>query len=118
MQVIRWIGRTLSLLSVGFILLFLFGEADFAQPSSLTANEWLMVLAFPIGVTAGNLVGWWREGLGACITLASLIAFYLLDLAFSGSLPDGPFFALLASPSIFYALFWFVSRRRAQKGSD
>lgn len=117
MQTVRWIGRILSLLSVGFILLFFFGEADFSQPVRLTPQEILMVLFFPVGVTAGNLVGWWREGLGACITLANLIVFYLLDLIFSGTLPSGPFFALLASPSVFYAIYGFDSRHREQNGS-
>jgi hypothetical protein len=60
-QTVRWIGRILNLLSVGFLLLFFFGEADFSQPIRLLHQEILMVLAF-------NIIGWWREGLGACIS--------------------------------------------------
>jgi hypothetical protein len=117
MTAIRWTGRVLTLLSVAFVLLFFFGEADFSQPLRLTGPEIASLFFFPLGIITGNVLGWWREGLGAVITLASLCIFYVLDLVFTGTFPSGPYFALLASPSLFYALYWFLSRRRARRAA-
>jgi hypothetical protein len=115
MNVIRWIGRILTVLGVAFILAFFIGEADFSQPLHLSAAEIIMKLFFPIGVTAGNILGWWREGRGALVTGISLTLFYLGDLILTGTPPSGPFFAMLASPACFYGLYWFLSRRKRSK---
>ena len=117
MNVIRWTGRVLTLFSVAFILLFFFGEADFTQTPRLSGQEMVSLLFFPLGMILGNVLGWWREGLGAVITLASLCIFYVLDLVFTGTFPSGPYFALLASPSLFYALYWILSRSRASQAA-
>jgi len=113
MSVIRWAARILGLLSMAFILIFFFGEADFSQPLRLDPREVVMIVFFPLGVTLGNLLGWWRESLGAIVTVSSLAAFYLADLAFTGTWPSGPFFALLASPGILFALYWLLLKRKA-----
>ena len=113
MSVIRWVARILGLASLAFILLFFFGEADFSQPLQLDPREAVLIVFFPLGVIAGNLLGWWREGLGAIITISSFAAFCLADLIFTGTWPSGPFFALLASPGILFALYWLLLRRRA-----
>jgi hypothetical protein len=112
MSVIRWAARILGLFSLAFILLFFFGEADFSQPLQLDPREIVMIIFFPIGVILGNLLGWWREGLGAIITISSFTAFYLADLIFSGTWPSGPYFALLASPGILFALYCLLSRKK------
>ena len=115
MNVIRWIGRIVTVLSVAFILAFFIGEADFSQSLHLGAAEIIMTLFFPIGVIAGNILGWWREGWGALITGISLTLFYLGDLVFTGTPPSGPFFAMLASPACFYGLYWFLSKQKRSK---
>jgi hypothetical protein len=115
MSVIRWIARILGLLSLAFILIFFFGEADFSEPLHLDPRELIMIVFFPLGVILGNLLGWWREGLGAIITISSLAAFYLADLIFTGTWPSGPFFALLASPGILFVLYWLLSKRKASQ---
>jgi hypothetical protein len=114
MSVIRWGGRILGLLSLGFILLFFFGEADFSQPLQLDPREVVLVIFFPLGVTLGNVLGWWREGLGAVVATSSLAAFYLADLVFTGSWPSGPYFALLASPGMLFAVYWLLLRRQVR----
>ena len=118
MSVIRWAARILGLFSLAFILLFFFGEADFSQPLHLDPREIVLIVFFPVGVILGNLLGWWREGLGASITISSFAAFYLSDLIFTGTWPSGPFFALLASPGILFALYWFLSTKRVSGDSD
>ena len=111
MQIVRWTGRILGLVSLGFVLLFLIGEGSMEGFSRLTPKEMWLFLFFPIGVTVGNLVGWWREGWGACLTLGSLAAFYLLDLLFSGDFPSGPFFVFVGFPGFLFATYWFLARR-------
>jgi hypothetical protein len=111
MSIIRWVARILGLFSLGFVLLFFFGEADFSQPLRLDPREIVLILFFPLGLILGNLLGWWREGLGAMTALGSLVAFYLADLIFTGTWPSGPFFALLALPGMLFALYWLLSKR-------
>jgi hypothetical protein len=112
MSVIRWAARILGLLSLVFVLLFFFGEADFSQPIRLDPREIVMIAFFPLGVILGNLIGWWREGLGAIITIGSFAAFYLVDLIFTGTWPSGPYFALLVSPGVLFALYWRFSKQK------
>ena len=90
--VTRWLARVLSVISIGVLLLFFFGEADFSQPIRLTAGEWIGVLFFPVGVVAGMILGWWWEGVGAAVAVGSLSAFYVLDVIVTGNPPSGPFF--------------------------
>ncbi|MBN1581104.1 MAG: hypothetical protein JXA89_10405 [Anaerolineae bacterium] len=118
MNIIRWIGRILSVLSAAFILTFFFGEADFSQPLQLGVCDIIMLIFFPIGVTAGNILGWWKESWGALATAISLALFYLADLVLSSTWPSGPFFALLASPACFYGLYWLLSGRKPSKTKE
>ena len=117
MAVVRWAARILCILSVGFILLFFFGEADFSQPLRISWREVIMILFFPLGVVGGNVLGWWREGLGAVVCIGSLLLFYLVDLVFTGTFPSGPFFALLALPGLLFGVCWFLARRKAGHSS-
>src|SRR5438309_5166695 len=71
-QSLRWTARAASLLSLGMILLFFVGF----NPGSVRPGEWIGLAFFPAGVVIGMIVAWWKEGPGAGITLASLVAFY------------------------------------------
>src|SRR4029453_80809 len=73
---VRWLARGLSVFSTILLLLFVVGEPF--PVAKVTVAEWLGLLFFPVGVTVGFAVAWWREGLGGLITTASLIAFYLV----------------------------------------
>ena len=72
----RWTARILSLVSIAVLLLFLFGEPFPA--AKLSAREWTGLLFFPFGIMLGFVVAWWKEGVGAAITIVSLVAFYLV----------------------------------------
>jgi hypothetical protein len=73
---IRWGARVLSIVSTTLLLLLLFGEKF--DVSKITATEWLGLAFFPFSVIVGFAVAWWKEGLGGGITIASLLAFYLI----------------------------------------
>ena len=110
-NITRWTARGLSVLSIAILLLFLFGEGDFSQPLLLSAREWVGIALFPVGVIIGMIVGWWREGAGAAITTLSLLAFYALDILFTGTPPGGPFFLLFSLPGILFGASWLLRRR-------
>lgn len=108
-----WTIRILCILCIVILLLFLFGEGDISKPLNLTTAEGVGLLFFPVGVVAGMIVGWWREGLGGAITVASLALFYSVDWVASGTPPSGPFFLLFSLPGILFGIYGWVYRRKA-----
>ena len=115
LPIVRWTTRVLSILSIGMLLLFFFGEADFTQPITLTTREWVQVMFFPLGVMAGMILGWRHEGAGALVTLLSLAAFYTADFLFTGTFPGGPYFLLFSLPGILFGVTRLVSRSMKDK---
>ena len=73
--VIEMLARVGSIASITLLILFLV-DSGF-HPSEISAGEWAALLFFPIGVMAGMVIAWWKEGLGSAITLGSLLGFYL-----------------------------------------
>jgi len=108
LSVLRWSARVLSILSVGVVLLFAFGEG--LNLSYFTARELVLFAFFPIGVCLGMALAWRWEGLGGGITVASLAAFYLVQRLTSSSFPRGFAFAVLAAPGFLFLLCWLWAR--------
>ncbi|MBI5396756.1 MAG: hypothetical protein HZA91_15790 [Verrucomicrobia bacterium] len=100
--IIRWLARLASLASLGMILAFFIGEGfDLRR---LASRDWELFAFFPLGVCAGMVLAWWREGWGGCVTVVSVMAFYVVHFAVSGKLPRGPWFAIFASPGALFLL--------------
>ena len=59
----------------------------------LTVRETAMMAAFII-LWLGLLLGWKWELIGGLLSVGGLIVFYVLDFAFSGTFPDGPFYLM------------------------
>jgi hypothetical protein len=108
MTTLKWIARVGSLLSIGLILLFFIGEGF--HPTRVAARDWVGLVFFPAGVVVGLLIAWWKEGVGAGITLASLLAFYGVYGVLMGSHIHGWAFITFTSPGLLFLLFWFLSR--------
>lgn len=106
---LRWIARAGSILSILLLLLFFFGE-EF-HPAKITLKQWVGLIFFPTGVVAGMIIAWWKEGVGAGITLVSLLTFYGVYGFLLGS-PLNGWFIVFASPSFFFLLYWFLSRSK------
>jgi len=104
----RWLARLTSLVSVGMLALFLFGEPF--HPAQITAREWTGLAFFPGGVAIGMIIAWWREGLGAAISLASLLGFYTIFGLLLGSRVSGPWFIVVVSPAFLFLIAWLLSR--------
>jgi hypothetical protein len=104
-RVIRWVARIGTLVSLAVIILLSIGQ----MPSTLA--EWIGFVLYPGGICAGFLVAWWREGPGGALTVASLVAFYLLHLATAGQFPPGWGWLILASPGFLFLWSWKRSRK-------
>ncbi len=105
--VLRWIARIWSIASIVLILVFIIGERS--CPSGL--GEWIGFLFFPVGVAAGMIISWWKEGEGGGITVASLIFFYLIHLATAGRFPEGWGWLAFSAPGFLFLVTWCWSTK-------
>ena len=115
-QLIRWTARVWAVASIGLVLAFVVGEGF--NPSQIKPGEWVGLLFFPVGICAGMILAWWREGLGGSITVGSLLAFYVVHLATAGTFPRGWAWLALAAPGFLFLLSWHWSRRRSRVTSQ
>jgi hypothetical protein len=105
----RWLARLTSLVSLGIVAMFLLAEPF--NPGNVRGREWVGFICFPIGVMLGLIIGWWKEGWGAAISLISLAGFYLVYGWLMGSNIHGPWFFIFASPAFFFLAAWLISKR-------
>ena len=99
----RWCARGLSLIVLGFLSLFLFGE--WPPPVSI------LHVCFPFGVMLGLILAWFFEGIGATITILSIAAFYSIHFLQEGTLRGGPYFLISGIPSIFFLASVFLQKK-------
>ena len=110
---IRWIARTASLISIGFILMFLIG--DRFNPANVRPAPWVGLAFFPVGVVIGMLAAWWKEGAGALIALTSLMAFYAIYGWLLGSNVNSLAFVVFASPALLFLISSLLSQSGARE---
>jgi hypothetical protein len=63
---------------------------------------------FPFGVILGMIVAWWKEGVGAAITLGSLLGLYLVYGYFMRYHIAGWAFLIFASPGFLFLVHWLL----------
>ena len=80
-NVIKWIARAGGMLVGLFFLVFAIGEGFSYGAVYPTAYEWVLVLFVPLGLIAGIVVAWWKEGLGALIIAGSVVMFNIAETA-------------------------------------
>jgi hypothetical protein len=98
-EVVRWTGRTLTVLLFGTWTAFAVGEGLPKAP-----HLWLGVIGQIVALAimfAGYALAWRHERAGGLVSLAALGAFYAINLADVGVLP-GPTFLLFAVPSVLF----------------
>jgi hypothetical protein len=111
---VEFLARVGSVASITFLLVLFAGEG--LHPSQVTARQWVGLLFFPVGVIIGMVIAWWKEALGAAITLASLLALYVVYGFFMRYHVSGWAFVVFASPAFLFLLHWLFSapeQRRA-----
>jgi hypothetical protein len=104
-RVLRWSARLSSILVVGVVLVFVFGEG--LNLSRFTMRELVLFLFFPFGVCLGMALAWRWEGLGGGVTVASLAAFYLVHRVLSPGFPKGLALVAMAAPGFLFLLCWW-----------
>jgi len=104
---LRWIARVWSVATIALVLAFIVGERSL--PSA--PREWLGFLFFPFGICVGMIVAWKKESLGGFITVASLLAAYLIHFATTGTLLKGWAWLAFAAPGSLFLLSSQLSRR-------
>jgi hypothetical protein len=107
--VIHWAARIWSIASIGFVLLFFAGEGF--NPAQIKPAEWLGLLFFPVGISVGMILAWWKEGFGGSITAGSLLIFYIIHFATSGRFPGGWAWLVFTAPGFLFLLSWYRTRR-------
>lgn len=106
-RLVRWTARVWSIASLSLLLLLVIGEG--INPT--TRTEWLGLLFFPLGISIGMILGWWREGIGGSITVGSLLVFYVIHFATARTLPKGWGWLTIAAPGFLFLLCWYRSRK-------
>ena len=112
LAVIELFARVGSIASITLLVLIFMGEG--LHPSEISSDEWAGLLFFPIGVTIGMIVAWWKEALGSAVTLLSLMAFYLVYGYLLRNHIGGWAFIAFASPGFLFLLHWLL-RGAAEK---
>ena len=107
LALIELLARISSIASITLLILLFWGDA--LHPSEISSNEWAGLLFFPIGITIGMIVAWWKEGLGAAVTLLSLLAFYFVYGYLLRNHTGGWAFIAFASPSFLFLLHWLCA---------
>ena len=108
LAVTELLARIGSIASITLLIWLFWGEA--LHPSEISSNEWAGLLFFPIGVTIGMIVAWWKEGVGSAITLLSLLAFYLVYGYLLRNHIGGWVFIAFASPGYLFLLHWLCAK--------
>ena len=115
-KIIRWVARVWAALMAAFILFMAVGDAAMEGPGplfQLTFRESLQMGAFII-VFVGLILAWKWEKLGGWMIIAGMAAFYMLDYAFSGNFPRGPFFLIIATPGILFLICFYGKSKTDQ----
>jgi len=113
LTVIEFLARLGSIASIALLVLIFWGEAF--NPAQITRTEWVGLLFFPIGITIGMVVAWWKEGLGSTITIGSLAAFYVVYGYIFKNHIGGWAFIVFASPGFLFLLHWLFRNARSTK---
>ena len=105
--VIELLARIGSIASITLLFLIFMGEPF--RPSGISRNEWAGLAFFPIGVVIGMVIAWWKEGVGAVVTVGSLVGFYLVYGYLLRNHIGGWWFIVFASPGFLFLVHWLLN---------
>ena len=106
LAVIELLARVGSIASITLLLMLFAGEG--LHPSEVAPRQWVGLFFFPLGVIIGMVIAWWKEGVGAAITLGSLMGLYLVYGYFMRYHVASWVFLVFASPGLLFLLHWLL----------
>jgi hypothetical protein len=106
LAVVELLARVGSIASITLLLMIFMGEG--LHPSKISTNEWIGLIFFPIGIVIGMAIAWWKEGVGAVVTLGSLLGFYLVWGFLLRNHIGGWWFVVFAAPGFLFLLHWLL----------
>jgi len=109
--ILRWFTRIWSYFVVAFILLFVGAHIFGSGIGKMDLAEGFAFAFFPIGLTLGLIIAWWKEGLGGLIATGSIIAFHLIMFIDNGNPDFVLFIELLAFPGPLFIICCLLSRK-------
>ena len=112
LTILRWIARIWSYIVVAFIVLFVGAHLFGSEGIGLELDDAIGFAFFPIGLTVGLIIAWWREGLGGIIATGSIIGFHLTMLFIHGKPDFVLLIELLAVPGPLFIIYWLLSRKK------
>ncbi len=104
-RILFWCARSWAAINLLllFYLYFVVGGGD--TTASFGPHQWTLFAFFPLGVIAGLAIGWWKELLGAFLTIVGLGGFYVLTIMDTGRMTQGGWaFLFFAGPGFLYLL--------------
>jgi hypothetical protein len=113
-RIVRLIARVSAGFSAALILLIFIGEGligGFEPLLHMSVRETLMMVAF-VALWLGLLLGWKWELYGGLLTVCGVVAFYLVDYLFTGTLPGVLLPLIFASPSLLFLYCGFQTRKK------
>lgn len=116
-KAIRWTARIWSLVSLGFVFLFLIGYALSPTDRWPQGFEWLLMGFFPIGLVFFMLIAWRWEKWGSILALVCLAAFYLGIYIQKGIVVRGPYVLLLSAPAVLFLISWIIDKNASPRNS-
>jgi hypothetical protein len=102
LNLLHWTARVLSLVVLGFVLLFFIGEGGF-NLITISARESVMLFLF-LMTCIGLIVAWQSETVGGAMAILSMALFYVANWIFSGHFPRGWAFAAVVLPALLFLL--------------
>lgn len=107
LALIEMLARVGSIASITLLLMLFSGEG--LHPSQVAPRQWVGLFFFPFGVIVGMAIAWWKEGLGAAITFASVLGLYLVYGYLMRYHVASWIFLVFASPAFLFLLHWLFS---------
>ena len=94
-----------------FVLAHLFGDHE--PGGTMAGADWLKMIFFPAGVTAGLILGWKSELWGGVVTVGSVVGLHAVYLALYGQMGFIGLIDSFAIPGLLFLLCWHLDRTAA-----
>lgn len=119
-RIVLWTARSFAALWIVFFAAHVIGGWGEGGPRD--GREFVVWMFFPIGFTAGYLLGWRWPLAGGCVSLACLVLHLVLLAALHGKVAPSiglyaPF-AVLGVPGVLFVIAGWLLRRRKDSASS